>query len=83
MPSVRLGGAQLLLVRRVQLTQLPPVPGVLNSGQYRSSAWGATVRGTYRTPKAGTRTQYVLLVGPWGQGALRLRYVPDAGGWYA
>ena len=41
------------------------------------------MRGTDRTPKAGTRTQYVLYVGPWGQAALRLRYVPNAGGWYA
>ena len=31
----------------------------------------------------GTRTQYVLYVGPWGQATLRLRYVPNAGGWYA
>ena len=46
-------------------------------------AWGATVRGTYSTPEAGTRTQYVLYVGPWGQAALRLRYVHNAGGWYA
>ena len=45
--------------------------------------WGATVRGTYPTPEAGTRTQYVLYVGPWGQAALRLRYVHNAGGWYA
>ena len=48
-----------------------------------ASAWGATVRGTYPTPEAGTRTQYVLYVGPWGQAALRLRYVHNAGGWYA
>ena len=47
------------------------------------ATWGATVRGTYPTPEAGTRTQYVLYVGPWGQAALRLRYVPNAGGWYA
>ena len=47
------------------------------------SSWGATVRGTYPTPEAGTRTQYVLYVGPWGQAALRLRYVHNAGGWYA
>ena len=47
------------------------------------AAWVATVRGTYPTPEAGTRTQYVLYVGPWGQAALRLRYVPNAGGWYA
>ena len=45
--------------------------------------WGATVRGTYPTPEAGTRTPYVQYVGPWGQAALRLRYVPNAGGWYA
>ena len=45
--------------------------------------WGATVRGTYPTPEAGTRTQYVLYVGPWGEAALRLRYVHNAGGWYA
>ena len=44
------------------------------------TTWGATVRGTYPTPEAGTRTQYV---GPWGQAALRLRYVHNAGGWYA
>ena len=25
----------------------------------------------------------VLYVGPWGQAALRLRYVHNAGGWYA
>ena len=47
------------------------------------TTWGATVRGTYPTPEAGTRTQYVLYVGPWGQAALRLRYVHNAGGWYA
>ena len=35
------------------------------------------------TPKAGTRTQCVLYVGPWGQAALRPRYVRYAGGWYA
>ena len=46
-------------------------------------AWGATVRGTYGTPVAGTRTQYVQYAGPWRQAALRLRYVPNAGGWYA
>ena len=48
-----------------------------------ASAWGATARGTYPTPEAGTRTQYVLYVGPWGQAALRLRYVHNAAGWYA
>ena len=56
---------------------------MLNSGQYSGSAWGATVRGTYGTAEAGTRTQYVLYAGPWGQAALRRRYVPNAGGWYA
>ena len=45
--------------------------------------WGATVRGTYPTPEAGTCTQYVQYAGPLGQAALRLRYVPNAGGWYA
>ena len=48
-----------------------------------AAAWGATVRGTYGTPEAGTRTQYVQYAGPWGQAALRPRYVPNAGGWYA
>ena len=48
-----------------------------------AKAWGATVRGSYPTPEAGTRTQYVLYVGPWGQAALRLRYIHNAGGWYA
>ena len=54
----------------------------------------STLYCTYRTPKAfartqyvlstyPVRTQYVLYVGPWGQAALRLRYVPSAGGWYA
>ena len=28
------------------------------------SVWVATVRGTYPTPEAGTRSQYVLYVGP-------------------
>ena len=46
-------------------------------------AWGATVRGTYGTPEAGTCTPYVQYVGPWGQAALRVRYVPNAGGGYA
>ena len=32
-----------------------------------------TGHGCYRTAEAGTRTQYVLYVGPWGQAALRLR----------
>ena len=48
-----------------------------------STTWVATVRCTYPTPEAGTCTQYVLYVGAWGQAALRLRYVPNAGGWYA
>ena len=48
-----------------------------------SSTWGATPRGTYGTPVAGTRTQYVQYVWPQGQAALRLWYVPYAGGWYA
>ena len=52
-------------------------------GVQRVAAWGATVRGTYPTPEAGTRTQYVLYVGPWGRAALCVRYVPNAGGWYA
>ena len=47
------------------------------------SACVATVRGTYGTAKAGTRTQYVQYVGPWGREALRLQYVHNAGGWYA
>ena len=32
-----------------------------------------TGHGLHRTAEAGTRTQYVLYVGPWGQAALRLR----------
>ena len=47
------------------------------------STWGATVRGTYGTAEAGTRTQYVQYAAPWRQAALRLWYVPKAGGWYA
>ena len=35
--------------------------------------WGATVRGTYGMPEAGTRRLDVQCVGPWGQAALRLR----------
>ena len=45
--------------------------------------WGATVRGTYPTPEAGTRTPYVQYVGPWGRAALCVRYVPNAGGRHA
>ena len=56
---------------------------VLDDEQLARVAWGATVRGKYRTPEAGTRTPYVQYVGPWGQAALRLRYVHYAGGWYA
>ena len=37
------------------------------------------MRGTYGTPEAGTRTQYVQYAGPWGQAALCLRYVPNGG----
>ena len=55
---------------------------VLDDEQLAGVAWGATVRGTYRTAEAGTRTPYVQYAGPWGQAALRLRYVPNAGGWY-
>ena len=44
--------------------------------------WVATVRSAYGTAEAGTRTPYVQYVGPWGQAALRLRYLPNAGGWY-
>ena len=47
------------------------------------STCNATVRGTYRTVEAGTRTQYVQYVGPWEQAALRVRCVPNAGGGYA
>ena len=47
------------------------------------TTWVATVRGAYGTAEAGARTPYVQYGGPWGQAALRLRYVPDAGGWYA
>ena len=46
-------------------------------------AWVATVRCTYPTPEAGTRTKYVQHVRPWEQVALCLRYVPNAGGWHA
>ena len=46
-------------------------------------AWGATVRGTYGTAEAGTRTQCVQYARPWAQAALRLQYVPNAGGGYA
>ena len=52
-------------------------------GRVYASTWVATVRGTYPTPEAGTRTPYVQYVGPWGQAALCVRYVPNAGGWYA
>ena len=52
----------------------------LSSGR---AAWGATVRGTYGTPEEDARTQYVQYAGPWGQVALRLRYVQHAGGGYA
>ena len=37
---------------------------LLSSASTRTT-WGATVRGTYGTAVAGTRTQYVLYVGPW------------------
>ena len=45
--------------------------------------WGATVRGTCPTPEAGKCTQYVQYAAPLGQAALRLRYVPNAGGRHA
>ena len=48
-----------------------------------STTWVATVRGTYPTPEAGTRTPYVQVRGALGQAALCVRYVPNAGGWYA
>ena len=35
---------------------------------------------TYPTPEADPRTPYVQYR---GQAALRVRYVPNAGGWYA
>ena len=50
---------------------------------HAADTWVATVRGTYATPEAGTRTPYVQYVGPWGRAALCVRYVPNAGGWYA
>ena len=41
------------------------------------------VRRTSGTPEAATRTPYAQrAVGPWGQAALRLRYVQYAGGRY-
>ena len=47
------------------------------------SAWGATVRGTYRTPDVGYAYVPSMYAGPWGQAALRLQYVSNAGGRYA
>ena len=41
------------------------------------------MRGTHGAPEAGTRAQYVQCVMPWGQAALRLRYVHNAGRWHA
>ena len=41
--------------------------------------WVATVRGTYRTPKDGTRSQYVLYAESCWQAALRLWYVQYGG----
>ena len=61
------------------------------AGVSRPSTWGATVRGTYRTPEAGTRTQYVQYVAPWGkppcasgtcttrEAGTRSLYVPNGG----
>ena len=51
--------------------------------RWTKAAWGATARGTYRTPAAGTRAQHVQCVWPWGQAALRLTLVQYARGWYA
>ena len=51
--------------------------------RWTKAAWGATARGTYRTPAAGTRAQHVQCVGRWGQAALRLTLVQYARGWYA
>ena len=81
-------GARAVCVGRLaemQRAHLRAAPGVVNSGQYRAAAaaWGATVRGTYGTAEAGTRSPYVPYAGPWGQAALRVRYVPNAGGWDA
>ena len=76
-----LGGAFVEYLRRARAEKIEPIG---ESSRLRSlPTWGATVRGTYPTPEAGTRTQYVLYVGPWGQAALRFRYVHNAGGWYA
>ena len=55
---------------------------VLDDEQLPGVAWGATARGTYSTAEAGTRTPYVQYVGLWGQAALCVRYVPNAGGWH-
>ena len=55
------------------------------------ATWGATVRGTYPTPEAGTRTPYVQYGGPWGkppcasgtyptrEAGTRSVYVPNGG----
>ena len=76
------------LMRRSHRALSTPRTVALPSASERSSGMGtevapgvATVRCPYRPPKAGT--QYVLYVGPWGQAAVRLRYVRNAGGWYA
>ena len=37
------------------------------------------VRTLARYAEDGTCTRYVQYVGPWGQAALRLRYVPHGG----
>ena len=51
----------------------------LRSAASSSSPGCATVRGTYGTPVATTRSPYVQYVGPWGPATLRLRHVPNGG----
>ena len=64
---------------KIAIGSVPPGELAASSTTARWT-WGATVRGTYGTAEAGTRTQYVQYAGPWGQAALRLRYAPNAYG---
>ena len=69
-------GAQVAreLARDDELAQ--PAPGVITRERGPPEAGTRTPCARYGTREAGTRTQYVQHVGPWGQAALRLRYVP-------
>ena len=73
------------LLRRVEVEAVDALVEVAreHGSALLVGAWVATTRGTYPNARGWYAHPYVQNVGPWGQAALCVRYVPNAGGWCA